>query len=111
MYVLRCADGTLYAGYAVDVEARIAAHNAGKGAKYTKARRPVMLEACAAFPTKHEAMSAESRFKRLSRAQKLAVLASAQDEDGFLAALRETFPDLCPCDAVDEEYTDAITIP
>lgn len=94
MYVLRCADGTLYTGYAVDVQARMAAHNAGKGAKYTKARRPVMLEACAAFPTKHEAMSAEARFKGLSREEKLSVLSSATDEESFLAELRTLFPEL-----------------
>ncbi len=70
MYVLECADGTWYTGYAVDVERRIAAHNAGRGAKYTRARRPVRLVAKAAFDTKHEAMSAEYHFKRLGRAQK-----------------------------------------
>ena len=59
MYVVKCADGTLYTGYSPDVEARVAAHNAGKGAKYTKTRRPVELMASAAFETKHEAMSAE----------------------------------------------------
>lgn len=96
MYVLRCADDTLYTGYAVDVEARLAAHNAGRGAKYTKARLPVRLEACAAFSSKHEAMSAESRFKRLTRGEKLAVLAAADDEDAFLSALRKIFPDLAP---------------
>lgn len=94
MYVLRCADGTLYTGYAVDVEARLAVHNAGKGAKYTKTRLPVMLEACAAFPTKHEAMSAEARFKGLSREEKLSVLAAATDESAFLGALRALFPEL-----------------
>lgn len=70
MYVLECADGTWYTGYAVDVERRIAVHNAGRGAKYTRARRPVRLVAKAAFDTKHEAMSAEYHFKRLGRAQK-----------------------------------------
>ena len=70
MYVLECADGTWYTGYAVDVERHIAAHNAGHGAKYTRARRPVRLVAKAAFDTKHEAMSAEYHFKRLGRAQK-----------------------------------------
>ena len=47
MYVLECADGSLYTGYAVDVQARLAAHNAGKGAKYTRARLPVSLLAYA----------------------------------------------------------------
>ena len=51
MYVVKCADGTLYTGYSPDVEARVAAHNAGKGAKYTKTRRPVELVGSAAFET------------------------------------------------------------
>ena len=42
-YVLKCADGSLYTGYTTDLEARVATHNAGKGAKYTKTRRPVEL--------------------------------------------------------------------
>ena len=70
MYVLLCSDDTLYTGYTVDVQARVAAHNAGTGAKYTRARRPVTLVACAEFETKHEAMSAEYHFKRLSRKEK-----------------------------------------
>ncbi len=80
MYVVKCADGTLYTGYSPDVEARVAAHNAGKGAKYTKARLPVELVASAAFSTKHEAMSAEWHFKRLSRACKDGLLAQARVE-------------------------------
>ena len=52
MYVVRCADGTLYTGYSPDVEARVAAHNAGRGAKYTKTRLPVELVASAAFATR-----------------------------------------------------------
>lgn len=70
MYVVACADGTWYTGYTTNVERRVAAHNAGRGARYTKARRPVELVACAAFATKHEAMSAEYHFKQLERAQK-----------------------------------------
>lgn len=77
MYVLECADGTLYTGYAADVEQRIATHNEGRGAKYTRSRLPVKLVACAAFATKNEAMSAEYRFKRLSRSQKLGLLDAA----------------------------------
>lgn len=77
MYVVKCADGTLYTGYSPDVEARVAAHNAGKGAKYTKTRRPVELVGSAAFETKHEAMSAEWHFKRLTRPDKEALLAQA----------------------------------
>ena len=89
MYVLRCADDTLYTGYAVDVEARVRVHNAGTGAKYTAARRPVTLEASAAFSSKHEAMSAEYRFKRLSREEKLDLISRAADEAEFARLLRE----------------------
>ena len=77
MYVLECADGSLYTGYAVDVQARLAAHNAGKGAKYTRARLPVSLLAYAEFASKHDAMHAEYVFKQLSRNEKDALLASA----------------------------------
>ncbi len=89
MYVLRCADDTLYTGYAVDVEARVRVHNAGTGAKYTAARRPVTLEASAAFSSKHEAMSAEYRFKRLSREEKLNLISRAADMEAFSRLLRE----------------------
>lgn len=91
MYVLACADGTLYTGYAVDVAQRVAAHNLGRGAKYTKARRPVRLVASAAFATKRAAMSAEFRFKRLTRSQKEALLAGAEGEADFAAALAQRF--------------------
>ena len=79
-YVVECADGSLYTGYAVDVEARVAAHNAGKGARYTKPRRPVRLLAQARFGSKHAAMSAEYRFKQLGRNEKDALLARAARE-------------------------------
>lgn len=78
MYVVRCSDGTFYTGYATDVERRVATHNAGAGAKYTRTRRPVELVAHAGFATKHEALSAEYHFKRLGRADKDALLAKAQ---------------------------------
>lgn len=77
MYVLECVDGSLYTGYAVDVRRRLDAHNAGRGAKYTRARRPVTLLAYAGFATKHDAMHAEYRFKQLTRDEKDALLARA----------------------------------
>ena len=93
MYVVKCADGTLYTGYSPDVEARVAAHNAGKGAKYTKTRRPVELVGSAAFETKHEAMSAEWHFKQLSRAQKDALLARTSPSEPLEDILTEAFND------------------
>ena len=91
VYVLACADGTLYTGYTNDVEQRVRTHNAGKGAKYTRGRTPVELVAQARFATKHEAMSAEFRFKRLSRNAKDALLARAHAE-GFAEVLAQLQP-------------------
>ncbi|MBM7636564.1 putative endonuclease [Streptococcus saliviloxodontae] len=71
MYVVECADKTLYTGYTTDIERRIKTHNAGKGAKYTKTRRPVKLLYWEEHPSKSAAMSAESYFKQKTRKQKL----------------------------------------
>jgi putative endonuclease len=71
VYLLRCGDGTLYCGIALDVEARLAQHQAGKGAKYTRGRAPLELvfqEACA---SKGQALRRERQLKRLRRADKL----------------------------------------
>lgn len=87
MYVLECVDGSLYTGYAVDVHARLAVHNAGKGAKYTRARLPVSLLAYASFETKHDAMHAEYVFKQLTRDEKDGLLSIAA-RSSFEEALR-----------------------
>lgn len=92
MYVIECADGSLYAGYSPDVQARFAAHQAGTGAKYTRGRGPLNLLAVAEFATKHDAMSAEYRFKRLSRDRKDELLTKAADpEADFAKLLQEEF--------------------
>lgn len=70
-YMLRCADGTLYSGYTDDLEKRIAAHNSGTGAKYTRGRRPVALVYSEEYFSKAAAMSREYRLKHLTRRQKL----------------------------------------
>lgn len=70
-YVLECADQTLYAGYTNNIEKRVAIHNAGKGAKYTRARGPVKCIYNEMFKTKQEAMRAEYAFKQLTRTQKI----------------------------------------
>ncbi|MCQ2546659.1 MAG: GIY-YIG nuclease family protein [Clostridia bacterium] len=72
-YILRCSDGTLYTGWTNDITKRLAAHNAGKGAKYTKARRPVELVHVEYFDTKEEAMSREYAIKQLPRSEKLRI--------------------------------------
>jgi putative endonuclease len=69
-YFVRCADGTLYAGYACDPCAREKAHNDGRGAKYTRSRRPVRLIYVERFRTKGKALRREYALKQLTRAQK-----------------------------------------
>ncbi len=71
VYILQCADGTLYTGWTTDLQARLRAHNAGKGAKYTKARLPVRIVYSESLSSKNEAMRRESAIKRLKRARKL----------------------------------------
>ena len=79
-YVLECRDTSLYAGYTNNLEKRIAAHNAGKGAKYTRARGPVKCIYYETFTTKEQAMSAEYAFKQLKRSQKIDYIRRASDE-------------------------------
>lgn len=69
-YLLRCSDGSLYAGWTKDLGKRLAAHNAGSGAKYTRGRRPVALAWAQEFASQGEAMAMEARLKRLTKAQK-----------------------------------------
>ena len=73
-YILRCGDGTLYTGWTKDLEKRLATHNAGRGARYTRARLPVTLLWYETHEDPGEAMRREVAIKRLSRAQKLALM-------------------------------------
>ena len=73
-YILECADGTYYCGWTNDLDRRIASHNAGTGAKYTRTRRPCRLIYFEEFETKEEAMSREWHIKRLSRQEKEALI-------------------------------------
>lgn len=73
-YLLQCADGTLYCGWTNHLKKRVEAHNAGKGAKYTRSRRPVALVYYEEFDTKAEAMRREAAIKKLSRSQKLMLI-------------------------------------
>jgi putative endonuclease len=70
VYIVRCADGTLYTGFSTNIIDRLHAHNTGKGAKYTKGRRPVTLCYMEAYATKTEALQREYKIKQLSRKQK-----------------------------------------
>ena len=76
-YVLRCADGSLYTGWTKDLEQRLQTHNAGKGGKYTRSRLPVEPVYREEFETKEEAMSREWHLKRLTRQEKLRLIAGA----------------------------------
>lgn len=84
VYIVRCADGTLYCGATSDLEKRIAAHNAGKGARYIRGRTPVALAFKKRFPTRSAAMRAEARIKRLPRSEKLKGIArSSHGHEGL----------------------------
>ena len=69
-YIVKCSDETLYTGWTNDLEKRLRAHNSGKGAKYTKTRRPVKLVYYEEHETKNEAMSREYAIKQLTRREK-----------------------------------------
>ena len=79
-YILECSDGSFYTGWTNNLERRVKAHNAGKGAKYTKIRRPIKLVYLESFPTKEEAMSQEAKIKRLTREKKLKLITSKTNE-------------------------------
>ena len=70
VYILRCADGSLYTGWTNDLEKRVKTHNAGKGAKYTKTRLPVELVYYEEYEEKGEALSREFNIKRLKKTAK-----------------------------------------
>ena len=79
-YMLACSDGPLYTGYTVDLDHRLAMHNAGKASRYTRCRLPARLVYYESFATKSEAMKRECAIKRLTRSQKLALIAAAANE-------------------------------
>lgn len=70
VYMLRCADGTLYTGYTINLKARVEAHNSGRGAKYTRGRKPVTLVYSRGFRSIGKAMAREYAVKQLSRVEK-----------------------------------------
>ena len=77
-YIVKCSDETLYTGWTNNLKKRLEAHNSGKGAKYTKNRRPVELVYFDEYDTKQEAMKREYAIKQLSRQKKLALIHSHQ---------------------------------
>ena len=82
VYLVRCADNTLYCGWTTDLEKRVRAHNSGQGAKYTRSRRPVQLIYAEEYLEKHEALSREWHIKRLSREQKIRLIGQKRPDAG-----------------------------
>jgi putative endonuclease len=78
VYLLRCADDSLYCGWTTDVQRRLAAHGCGAASRYTRSRRPVELAAVISVADRPAALREEARIKRLPRAAKLALIARAQ---------------------------------
>ncbi len=74
-YIVKCRDGSLYTGWTTDLERRIKMHNEGRGAKYTKSRRPVQLVYYESFETKPEAMRREYGLKQLGHKEKERLIA------------------------------------
>lgn len=81
IYIVECKDGSLYTGWTNQLEQRIRAHNEGKGAKYTKARRPVILRYSEMFDTKEAAMKREYEIKQMSRKEKEQLIQSVNIGD------------------------------
>lgn len=71
VYIVECADQTLYTGWTTDVQRRLKAHNAGRGARYTRQHGPVRLVYAEELPDRRTAMKRELEIKRLSRTEKL----------------------------------------
>lgn len=92
VYILRCADGTLYTGWTNNLDRRLSAHNAGRAAKYTRSRRPVTLAYFEMLPGPSPARRREAQIKQLSRAQKFMLIKQQGDKTmGHVPAMEEAF--------------------
>lgn len=80
VYILRCADSTLYTGITDNLEHRVAMHNEGRGAKYTRGRNPVTVVYTETLCGKSAALRREAAIKKLSRTEKLALIRSAESK-------------------------------
>ena len=78
VYILRCADDTLYCGWTTELNKRLASHNSGRGAKYTRSRRPVELIYVEEYEDRHDSLSREWHIKRMSREEKQRLCKSQQ---------------------------------
>ena len=79
VYLLRCADGSLYCGWTTDVQRRLAAHRCGTASRYTRSRRPVELAVVIPVADRSAALREEARIKRLPRAAKLELIAASPE--------------------------------
>ncbi len=104
VYILRCADDTLYTGWTTDLSRRIHAHNSGKGAKYTRRRLPVKLVFAEEHPTQTAAMQREYAIKRLSRREKLALIAGKK----FSATGRQKMTKLTKIEGIGATYAEKL---
>ena len=80
VYILRCKDGNLYTGWTNDLEHRLAMHRAGKGAKYTRGRGPLVLVYTEELADKSEALKREAAIKKLTKTEKLALIADYKEQ-------------------------------
>lgn len=80
VYILRCGDGTLYTGSTKELERRLASHRSGRGARYTRGRGPLSLVYREQLPTWPEALRREAAIKKLTRAEKIALIAQSDTE-------------------------------
>ncbi len=88
-YLLRCSDGSFYAGHSDNLEIRLAQHEAGQGSAYTEPRRPIVLVWSEQFGTRDEALAAERRIKGWSRAKKQALIEGDWARLSWLARSRQ----------------------
>jgi putative endonuclease len=93
VYLLRCADGTLYCGWTVDIEQRLASHNAGRASRYTRTRLPVELAWSQPLPDRTSARREEARIKTLRRADKLELIAAATGSRARRTELAQPSPE------------------
>ena len=83
-YILRCKDDTLYTGWTNNLDRRIKEHNRGKGARYTRSRRPAILVYYEEYETKGEAMRRESEIKKMDRREKEKLIESFPGKNGLI---------------------------
>lgn len=102
LYVLQCSDGTLYTGITNNVSRRLAAHNSGRGAKYTRSRKPCLMIAKSSLFSQKICARAERMFKKLTRSKKEYFLLDGIDTFIFRSVL-PSFPEHLNCNKNDRD--------